>query len=330
MPRELSLAEIFQLGYYWETKILLTAVKLEIFSVLNGKELTAKELARQIRADERPLELLLNALVAMRVLRKESNRYTNTQVAQTHLVRSAPSYVGHLLLLHDAEWKSWGKLEDAIRSGQSPTSGHVFETNPELGANVLTVLDRIGQQSGPSLARGLDLGGAHTLLDLGGGAGTNAIACCNEYPQLEVTVFDLPQTLETTQRVVKEAGLEGRIRLRHGNFNIDALGGPYDVILMSDVLHYQDHDANALLVQKCFTHLNPGGRLIIKDRFLEESGTSPAWVAAFAVHIFVNTEKGRCYRVSEALEWMRKAGYQSVAELERTAVVQGVKPGKES
>lgn len=330
MPRELSLAEIFQLGYYWETKIFLTAVKLEVFSVLNGKELTAKELARQIRADERPLELLLNALVAMRVLRKESNRYTNTRVAQTHLVRSAPSYVGHLLLLHDAEWNSWGKLEDAIRSGQSPTRGHVFETNPELGANVLTVLDRIGQQSGPGLARGLDLGGARTLLDLGGGAGTNAIACCNEYPQLEVTVFDLPQTLETTQRVVKEAGLEGRIRLRPGNFNVDTLGGPYDVILMSDVLHYQDHDANALLVQKCFTHLHPGGRLIIKDRFLEESGTSPAWVAAFAVHIFVNTERGRCYRVSEALEWMRKAGYQSVAELERTAVVQGVKQGKES
>jgi len=32
VPRELSLAEIFQLGYYWETKILLTAVRLDVFS----------------------------------------------------------------------------------------------------------------------------------------------------------------------------------------------------------------------------------------------------------------------------------------------------------
>ena len=32
VPRELSLAEIFQLGYYWETKILLTAVRLDLFS----------------------------------------------------------------------------------------------------------------------------------------------------------------------------------------------------------------------------------------------------------------------------------------------------------
>ena len=31
MPRELSLSEIFQLGYYWETKILLTAETLDVF-----------------------------------------------------------------------------------------------------------------------------------------------------------------------------------------------------------------------------------------------------------------------------------------------------------
>ena len=38
VPRELSLAEVFQLGYYWETKILLTAVKLDVFSLLDGQD----------------------------------------------------------------------------------------------------------------------------------------------------------------------------------------------------------------------------------------------------------------------------------------------------
>ena len=37
----------------------------------------------------------------------------------------------------------------------------------------------------------------------------------------------------------------------------------------------------------------------------------------------VNTEQGRCYKVSEAIDWMMKAGFQSVSEVERTAVVQG-------
>ena len=327
MPRELSLAEIFQLGYYWETKILLTAVRLDLFSVLAEKQLTALEIAQRIQADERALGLLMNSLVAMRVLTKEADRFANTEVARTHLVKASPQYVGHLLLLHDAEWHNWGKLEETVRTGRSPVKRHVFDTDPELGANVLSVLHRIGQQSGPALAKRLELGEASTFLDLGGGAGTNAIAFCQVYPDLVATVFDLPQTLKTTERTVKEAGLEGRIALLPGDFNRDPLGGPYDVVLMSDILHYQDSDANAALVEKTFAHLKDGGSLIIKDRFLDELGTSPAWTTAFAVHIMVNTERGRCYRVADARQWMTEAGFRSVVELERTAVIQGTKQG---
>jgi 2-polyprenyl-3-methyl-5-hydroxy-6-metoxy-1,4-benzoquinol methylase len=325
VSRELSLAEVFQLGYYWETKILLTAAKLDVFSALDGQGRTAAEAAEKIGADVRALELLLNALVAIRLLTKTGDVYTNTPVASTHLVKHGPQYIGHLLLLHDAEWDNWGKLEESIKTGRSPVTQHVFETDPALGANVLSVLHRIGQQSGPDLAKRLVLDQARTLLDLGGGAGTNAIAFCSVYPHLSATVFDLPTTLPVTERTVKEAGLEARITLKAGDFNRDSLGGPYDVVLMSDILHYQDLATNAALVKKIQGHLNPGGRLIIKDRFLDASGTSPAWTAAFAVHILVNTERGACYRTAEAMQWMTDAGYESVVELERTAVVQGVK-----
>lgn len=329
VPRELSLAEVFQLGYYWETKILLTAVKLDVFSLLDGQGRSAAELAKQLGADTRALELLLNALVAIRLLAKNETVYANTPVAQTHLVKHGPQYVGHLLLLHDAEWDNWGKLEEAIKTGRSPVSRHVFETDPALGANVLSVLHRIGQQSGPDLAKRLGLGQARTMLDLGGGAGTNAIAFCRVYPTLSATVFDLATTLPLTERTVKEAGLEGRIALKSGDFNRDSLGGPYDVVLMSDILHYQNLATNAALVKKIHAHLNPGGRLVIKDRFLDASGTSPAWTAAFAVHILVNTEQGGCYRTAEAMQWMHDGGYTSVEEIERTAVVQGFKPQAE-
>lgn len=325
MPRELSLAEVFQLGYYWETKILLTAVKLDVFSVLDGRGRTASEAAEKLSADMRALELLLNALVAVRLVSKSGDLYVNTPVAATHLVKHGPQYVGHLLLLHDAEWGNWGKLEEAVKTGRSPVTQHVFETDPALGANVLSVLHRIGQQSGPDLAKRLALGEARTMLDLGGGAGTNAIAFCQIYPQLSATVFDLQTTLPLTERTVKDAGLEGRIALKAGDFNRDSLGGPYDVVLMSDILHYQDLATNAALVKKIYRHLNPGGRLIIKDRFLDASGTSPAWTAAFAVHILVNTEQGACYRTAEAMQWMHDGGYGSVEEIERTAVVQGVR-----
>lgn len=325
MSRELSLAEIFQLGYYWETKILLTSVKLDVFSALDGKPLTVHEIATRIGADDSTLALLLNALVALRLLQKEGERYRNTQAAATHLARPSSQYIGHLLLLHDAEWDHWGRLEETVRTGRRAADRHVFETDPELGGNVLAVLHRIGRQSGPEFAKRLQLSGPCRLLDLGGGAGTNAIAFCQVYPELTATVFDLPATLRLTEKTVKEAELQSRIALHPGNFNTDGLGGPYDVALMSDILHYQTYETNAALVKKVFAHLAPGGRLIIKDRFLDEAGTGPAWTTAFAVHILVNTQQGGCYKTTDAIQWMTKAGFAATEELEKTAVVQGMK-----
>jgi len=328
VPRELSLAEIFQLGYYWETKILLTAVKLDLFSALNENPRSSAHLAHQLSLTVRPLTFLLNALVAMRVLKKAEGTFMNTEVARRYLVKSQEEYVGHLLLLHDAEWENWGRLEETIRTGESPVSQHVFETDPDMGANVLSVLHRIGRESGPSLAKRMQLNGAKTLLDVGGGAGTNAIACCEEYPELKATVFDLPQTLVMTEKVVKKVGLEHRIQTKAGNFHHDAFGGTYDAALMSDILHYQNGETNAKLVAKIHDALSDEGQLVIKDRFLDPSGTSPAWTTAFAVHIMVNTEQGQCFTSQEAMKWMSDAGFQDVRELGPCAVVQGTKKKK--
>lgn len=325
MSRELSLAEIFQLGYYWETKILLTAVKLDVFSAIGEQSRGVVDVAGRLSADAPTLSLLLNALVAMKLLTKEGESYRNSSTALKHLVRHSPQYVGHLLLLHDAEWNNWGKLEETIRTGQRSVDRHVFETDPELGGNVLAVLNRIGQQSGPDLAKRLKLNGRERMCDLGGGAGTNAIAFCQVYPDLRATVFDLPETLKLTETTVKEAGLESRIALHSGDFNHDQLGGPYEIVLMSDILHYQTFQMNQDLVKKVHGVLAPGGRLVIKDRFLDEAGTGPAWTTAFAVHILVNTQKGSCFQTGEALQWLQAAGFGAVEELERTAVVQGVK-----
>ncbi|WHZ28594.1 MAG: O-methyltransferase, family 2 [Nitrospira sp.] len=325
MSRELSLAEVFQLGYYWETKILLTAVKLDIFSAIGEKPKVVQDIAGRIQADGPTLILLLNALVAMKLLTKESDLYGNSSTALKYLVRHSAQYVGHLLLLHDAEWNNWGNLEETIRTGRRVVDRHVFETDPELGSNVLAVLNRIGQQSGPEFARRLKLTGSERLLDLGGGAGTNAIAFCQVYAELQAVVFDLPATLKLTEKTVKNAGLQSRITLVPGDFNRDQLGGPYEVVLMSDILHYQTFQMNQDLVKKAFVSLAPGGRLIIKDRFLDETGTGPAWTTAFTVHILVNTQHGSCYKCSDAMHWMTVSGFDSIAELEKTAVVQGLK-----
>jgi len=325
VARTLSLAEIFQLGYYWEGKVLLTAVKLDVFGALAKGARTAADVSRHLQTDRKATEVLLNALVSIGLLRKSGERFLNAPETEEYLVKGSSKYAGHLLLLQEAEWDNWGRLESVVRTGRSPVKGHMFQTDPQLAENVLMVLHHVALQHAPTLAKQIDLSRAQTLLDLGGGAGTYAMAFCRAYPALTVTVFDLPETLRITERLIKEAGLDGRIRLLPCDFNRDALGGPYDAVLMSDILHYQDADANAALVRKAHRALAPSGRLVIKDRFLDDGRTGPAWTAVFAVHILVNTEKGRCYTMAEAVQWLKDAGFTSVDELERSALVQGVK-----
>jgi ubiquinone/menaquinone biosynthesis C-methylase UbiE len=325
LARSLSLAEIFQLGYYWECKVLLTAVRLDLFGVVARAANTAADVAGRLHVDPRATELLMNALVAIGLLHKSGERYLNAVEAEQYLVKDSPTYAGHLLVLQDAEWENWGQLERTIQTGKSPVKEHLFRSDPRLAENVLHVLHRVALQHAPTLARQIDLGRFRTLLDLGGGAGTHAMAFCQTYPALRATVFDLPETLPTTARLVKEAKLDDRITLVSGDFNRDPLGGPYDVVLMSDILHYQDPEANAALVGKVYEALSPAGLLVIKDRFLDDARTSPAWTALFAVHLMVNTEKGRCYTLNEASQWLSRAGFRQIREVDRSSIIEGMK-----
>lgn len=331
-----SRAQILQLGYYWEAKVLLTSVKLDLFTLLaqaGAREhpagLTAKEIAGRlsVSGDERALTRLLDALVAIELLRQANGRYTNHPEAETLLSTTSPQYAGDLLILQDDEWDQWGQLEATVRTGTRPVTGNVFQTNPEMARHVSMVLHRIGLQTAPLLATRLNLKEARTLLDLGGGAGTYAIAFCQASPRLRATIADLPATLHTAERVVAEAKMTDRIALRPGNFHTDDLGGPYDVVFMSDVIHYQESDENQALLRRAAGVLVPGGRLVLKDKFLDEGRASPAWTAIFAVHLLVHTEHGDCYTVAEAMDWMKAAGLTRIEELERTTLLQGLSRG---
>ncbi len=325
-----SRAQILQLGYYWEAKVLLTSVKLDLYTLLakaGPAGLTAKETAGRLSSDERALTRLLDALVAIGLVRQDHGRYTNQPEAETLLSTTSPQYAGDLLILQDDEWDQWGRLEATVRSGTRPVTGNVFQTNPEMARHVSMVLHRIGLQTAPALAARLNLKDCRSLLDLGGGVGTYALAFCQASPRLRATIFDLPATLRTAERVVAEAKMAARIELRPGNFHTDDLGGPYDVVFMSDVIHYQEPDENRALIRRAAEALAPRGRLVLKDKFLDEGRASPAWTAVFAVHLLVHTEHGDCYTVAEATDWMKAAGLTRIEELERTTLLQGLSQG---
>jgi len=326
MGQEVSVPSLFQLGYYWEAKIFLTSVKLDVYTPLADGPKTAKGVATAIQADAEFLERLMDALVSIGVLRKAETGYANIPELAEFLVKTSRFYMGELMLLQDAEWDHWGKLEQIVKTGLPIVSGNIFKSRPEIGAMVLSVLNRMAQRVAPGLAEKIDLSKYQSFLDVGGGAGTFSIAFCKRYPQLKAVLFDLPQTLKVTEGNVKKAGMEGQIRLSGGDFNRDPLPGPFDVVFLSDILHYQTEEENAALFLKLYQATAPGGRVIVKDMLINDDDGNPGWNAVFSIHMMVYSEKGRCFKEEAVLRWLDKAGFCKVQEVERNTVLTAARP----
>src|SRR5215510_4284859 len=220
---------------YWQSKILLTALRFDLFTMLADQALSAAALATQIGATERGLAPLLDALVALGLLVKQEHRYANTPFTSVALDRNKPSFCGYMPLFDAYCWELWGQLEDTIRSGSCRGQDILFSADPLGTELLLRGLHADALRLAPALVGRLDLGRHRRLLDLGGGAGTYAIAFCQANPGLTAVIFDLPGPLVLAQSLVSEAGLTDRISLIAGDFRTDAFPRGFDLALLSNV-----------------------------------------------------------------------------------------------
>ncbi|MBA4501758.1 class I SAM-dependent methyltransferase [Marinobacterium marinum] len=120
------------------------------------------------------------------------------------------------------------------------------------------------------LKQKIDIPATGRFLDLGGGPGFISIALAHQYPGWTGTLFDWPATAEVAAGNIQAAGLNSRLSTCGGDATRDDLGGTYDLIWCSSVLHFlPDLD---LALQRFWTALQPGGLLICAHA---EIGTTP-------------------------------------------------------
>jgi bacteriochlorophyll C20 methyltransferase len=114
-----------------------------------------------------------------------------------------------------------------------------------------------------------DLGGTQHLIDVGGGIGDIAAALCEQHPQLNVTLINLPSALDLVNENVAEKGLTGRIT----PVAVDMYREPYpqgDAVLFSRILYPMNAGFCAGLLKKAYDALPSGGRVIIIDMIISD------------------------------------------------------------
>jgi len=295
-------------GSYLQARILSTAVHLELFDWLGKEAKGSTAAASHFGGTQEVWEVFLDALSAMGLLQKRSVRYNNTPFTLNYLCSGKGSF---LLPDHDA-WELWETLPDLLTTRQRPQIAQPFFTDRKRAERLLQSLDHDARKIAPYLIARLPLSRSLTLLDIGGGLGTFALACCRRFQHLRATVVEHPRMIPLVRRAVKNASMATRVQVIGLDILNDPLPHGFDLVLISNVLHGQGAKENRTLLRKAYRCLNKGGRIILRDVLMSRAGTDPEWGALFSVSLLLHTPNGRCHALDEVRDWLRQAGFSGI------------------
>ena len=298
---------------YWRSSTVHAAVKLEIFSVIGDRQLTVAEVSDRVGGKPRGVSMLLNGLTAMGLLKHENNRYGNTDFSRSCLVKEEPGYIGYIIMHHFHLVDAWAQLHEAVLHGE-PVESRSHGDDLERESFQLGMFN-LAMASAPSRAKAINLEGRRHLLDLGGGPGTHAIHFCLANPDLKATIYDRKTTKPFAQKTTEEFGVADRIDFVAGDFNVDPLGGPFDVAWLSQILHSNSLEECRTLIEKTVKALEPGGLILIHDFILNETLDGPVFPALFSMNMLLNNN-GRSYSEKEISELLSQAGARDIHRLD--------------
>jgi (2Fe-2S) ferredoxin/predicted O-methyltransferase YrrM len=296
---------------FQESRILLTALELDIFTAI-ARGATAADVAARAGTDVRATETLLNALTALGLLTKEDGCFRNSAQAARYFADPSSDNARPALLHLAGLWNTWSGLTGSVRAGTPAANPEMTERPASWTESFIAAMHRNAAERAPALVRAVGAGDARRLLDVGGGSGAYSIAFAAAHPRLEADILDLPAVAGIAEGHIRRASLESRVRVRTGDLRRGELGRDYDLLLLSAVCHMLGPDENLDLLRRCWSALNPGGRVVIQDFLLEPDKCAPRQAALFSVNMLVGTSSGASYSEREFGDWLRLAGFDDV------------------
>jgi predicted O-methyltransferase YrrM len=298
---------------FMESRILLTAAELNLFALLEPRPLLAREVAGRLQGNLRAATILLDALSAMGLLRKQEETYQCVPPVSDFLSENQPASVLPMILHAAHLWRKWSKLTAVVRDSESAAEkdGPPFQKSEELQA-FIGAMHTIAAPMAPLMAKAVKAEKSRMLLDVGGASGTYTIAFLEANPQMRATLFDRPAVVELARGRLEQANLLHRVRLVAGDFYKEDLPAGHDLAFISAIIHQNSPEQNLDLFKKAHRSLLPGGRIVIRDHIMEPNRTLPPSGAIFAVNMLLATAGGNTYTFEEIQAGLVQAGFDHV------------------
>lgn len=305
---------------FFDSLLMFALFELGVYRVLGDGPKRLDELASLVDGDAETLRALLDGGVATSLLSLDDGRYAapDEQLA-TLGDPDSPAYLGEWITFLQALAPHIGQLAEAVRTGKP--SGSMVDGQGDGDATparaMTRAMDAYARTRGGEIAYRLDFDGVTRLLDVGCGPGSYSLAIAEQHPHVHCTLLDLPGPIEVARQVVADRGLTERVTL----VAADALRWqpeqPFDVVLVSNILHMLGPEVSQQLLGRLHPMVAPGGRLVVQAEFLDSVAdrTTPRWPTLLNLIMQATTDGGRNHAVDETADWIRAAGFDEVEHL---------------
>ncbi|MFE2108315.1 methyltransferase [Kitasatospora sp. NPDC059463] len=304
---------------FYGSRAVISAVELDLFTVLADGPLTGPDLCRSVDLHPRAAADFLDALVALGLLEREQETYRNSPEAARFLDRRKPGYVGGYARLADANLLPlWSRLTEALRTGepQVPTDTGFFDrySDKEAARGFLGAMDAVNSGVALRLAEAFDWSRHSSFTDLGGARGNLAATLLREHPHLDAVCFDLPEMEPFFDEHLDALGARGtpaRVRFRAGDFFSTPLPES-EVFVVGHILHFLGLEQRLELLARIRRALRPGGAVLVYDRMIDDDRRGPALSLLGSLNMLLTSTGGREYTPAECRQWLLDAGFESL------------------
>jgi hypothetical protein len=315
-------SRILQVGTgFFAAKTLLTAVKLELFTILATQSLSAGEIRHRLSLDHRGLYDFLDALVALGFLQRkginESAVYSNSPDTELYLDKCKLTYVGGILeMANNRLYPFWNHLEQALRTG-SPQN--------EIRSEGVNFFDQIysdksktrefinamgGAQMGnfKAFAEQFDFSKYSSLCDIGGAGAQLCAMVTLKNPHISCMSFDLPAVTPIALENISKMGLANKVEIFTGDFFKDPF--PHaDIITMGNILHDWGSKDKQRLISKAYEALPEGGSFVVIESMIDDDRNQNAFGLLMSLNMLIETPEGSNFSAGEFDMWARQVGF---------------------
>lgn len=300
---------------FWESAALMSAVELGLFTVIDRGHDTIESAAEALQIETVNAERLLVALVAMGLLRRAGDTFSNADDVDRFLVEGKPTYAGAWMLFGKPRWDSWGKLTDHLKLGadQQRVLGMYDATfTVERAREYHAATYSIGMGAARRFHRQVDLTGRGKIMDLGGGSGCYCIVAAQHYPDIKAEVLDLEPVVVVTREFLERNGVHNAVAATVCDFTSDPLPQDADVAIMASNLPQYSRAIIASVIGRVHEALLPGGEFHLIGEMVNAQGTGPLAPALWGLSEAVNRSTGLAHSTTDCVGYFEAAGFRDV------------------